>query len=186
MVNLISDLLIVSRMSAGKFHIIETPVNLEKVVDEEVQQLQQAAAAKKLKLIFKKPNKKLPLVSLDEGKTRQVIMNFIDNAIYYTREGGVTVSLEKVGNYIELKVKDTGIGVPKEAQKKLFSKFFRAGNAQSVRPDGTGLGLFLAKRVIEDQGGKVLFESAEGKGSCFGFMLPLSSDSKVVAKSQGS
>ena len=65
------------------------------------------------------------------------------------------------------------MGVPLEAQKHLFSKFFRANNAQKSRPDGTGLGLFLAKRVIEDQGGTIIFSSTEGKGSIFGFELPM-------------
>ncbi len=172
MVNLISDLLNVSRMSAGKFMIEKAPIDLAEVVDQEVFQLQSHAKAKNLQLIYKKPAKPLGLIELDENKTRQVIMNFIDNAIYYTKEGSVTVSLEKVGDNLELRVKDTGIGVPKDAQKKLFSKFFRADNAQTVRPDGTGLGLYLAKRVIEDQGGKIIFETVEGKGSTFGFSMP--------------
>ena len=68
---------------------------------------------------------------------------------------------------------DNGIGVPEAAQKKLFTKMFRASNAQSVRPDGTGLGLYLVKRVITDQGGQIIFESTEGKGSTFGFSVPL-------------
>ena len=100
-------------------------------------------------------------------------MNFIDNAIYYTKEGTITVTVTKVDQSIRVTVKDSGIGVPLAAQKKLFSKFFRAENAQTVRPDGTGLGLYLAKRVIEDQGGTIIFESVEGKGSTFGFDLPL-------------
>lgn len=173
MVNLISDLLNVSRMSAGKFMIELAPVDLTAVTAEEVGQLQSHAQAKGLQLSFVPPKTKLPLLELDENKTRQVLMNFIDNAIYYTKQGSVTVSLDKVGNNAELRVTDTGIGVPKEAQKKLFTKFYRAGNAQTVRPDGTGLGLFLAKRVVEDQGGTIIFETKEGVGSTFGFALPL-------------
>ena len=71
------------------------------------------------------------------------------------------------------KVVDNGIGVPEAQQKKLFKKFFRAGNAQNTRPDGTGLGLYLVKRVVEDQGGEIIFESKEGKGSTFGFKMPI-------------
>ncbi len=173
MVNLISDLLNVSRMSAGKFLIEKAPIDLTQVTAEEVQQLQSHAVSKNLKLAYEPPKQKLDLVSLDENKTRQVIMNFIDNAVYYTKEGSVTVSLNKVGSNVELRVKDTGIGVPPDAQKKLFTKFYRAGNAQTVRPDGTGLGLYLAKRVVEDQGGTIIFETTEGKGSTFGFSLPM-------------
>jgi signal transduction histidine kinase len=173
MVHLISDLLNVSRMSAGRFHIDRKPTDLAVVVEDEVRSLNTHAEAKGLALKYTRPKVKIPPISVDDEKTRQVIMNFIDNAIYYTKHGSVTVTLDKVGDDVVFKVKDTGIGVPKEAQSKLFTKFYRAGNAQGVRPDGTGLGLYLAKRVIADQGGKIIFESQEGKGSTFGFILPI-------------
>jgi signal transduction histidine kinase len=97
-------------------------------------------------------------------------MNFIDNAIYYTPSGGtVTVALRETPATVEYTVKDTGIGVPKAVQHKLFTKFYRAQNAQQARPDGTGLGLFMAKKVVAAQGGAIIFESEEGKGSTFGF-----------------
>ncbi|MFI5240094.1 MAG: ATP-binding protein [Candidatus Saccharimonadia bacterium] len=173
MVSLISDLLNVSRLSAGRFVIEKVPTNLVAVTADEVRQLASHASAKSLELKFNPPTGKFPTINLDEGKTRQVIMNFIDNGIYYTKSGGVYVTLEATPTAIELRVRDTGIGVPEAAKKKLFTKFFRAENAQIARPDGTGLGLYLAKRVIEDQGGTILFESAEGQGSMFGFSMPL-------------
>jgi signal transduction histidine kinase len=172
-VNMISDLLNVSRMTAGKFMIERSEVDLAKLVGEEVQQLQQMAESRQLTLKFVPPKKALPTMQLDEGKTRQVVMNFVDNALHYTKKGEVVVSLQEVKKSAELRVKDSGIGVPKEARPHLFSKFYRAGNAQTARPDGTGLGLFLAKRVVEDQGGTIIFESVEGKGSTFGFTIPL-------------
>lgn len=180
MVRLISDLLNVSRMSTGKFLIEKKPTNLVEMVNDEVRQLQMHANNKGLKLSFVAPKRKLPLVSVDEAKTRQVVMNFIDNAIYYTKSGSVTVYLDQHEGYARMRVVDTGIGVPKEAQKQLFTKFFRAGNAQNVRPDGTGLGLFLAKKVIQDQGGKIIFDSEEGKGSVFGFEIPLDTRPKTT------
>lgn len=180
MVNLIADLLNVSRMSAGKFQITPVPTDLAAIVRDEVRQLHTHAAAKNLKLEFNEPPKPLPQMQLDDGKTRQVIMNFIDNAIYYTKEGSVTVTLVQDGDMAELRVKDTGIGVPPEEKTKLFHKFYRADNAQKVRPDGTGLGLFLAKRVVEDQGGTLIFESAVGKGSTFGFRLPIKAAAGVA------
>jgi signal transduction histidine kinase len=173
MVNLISDLLNVSRMSAGRFLIQTKPTDMVQMIEEEVRQLTPHARAKNIGLVFDAPGDPLPLIEIDGNKTRQVIMNFIDNAIYYTTKGEVRVTLEQTGAHVRLTVKDTGIGVPDDAKKKLFTKFFRAGNAQTLRPDGTGLGLYLAKRVIEDQGGTIIFESAEGKGSTFGFELPL-------------
>ena len=174
MVNLIADLLNVSRLSAGRFMIEAKPSDLTKIVEDEVRQLQSHASAKNLQLTFHPPKRSLPMVPLDENKTRQVIMNFIDNAIYYTKTGSITVAIMKVDNIARVTVRDTGIGVPLDARHKLFSKFYRADNAQTVRPDGTGLGLYLAKRVIKDQGGTIIFESVEGKGSTFGFELPLS------------
>ncbi|HVE80830.1 MAG TPA: HAMP domain-containing sensor histidine kinase, partial [Candidatus Dormibacteraeota bacterium] len=173
MVHLISDLLNISRMEAGRFMIERTAVDLQKMAQEETTQLQTHAKEKGLKLEFIPPAKPLPTLNVDEDKTRQVVMNFIDNALYYTKKGRITVTLERAGDQAVLKVQDTGIGVPKADQAKLFKKFFRAENAHKVRPDGTGLGLYLAKRVIADQGGTLIFESAEGKGSTFGFKLPL-------------
>jgi signal transduction histidine kinase len=169
MVYLIADLLNVSRLRTGKFVIEATEVNLADVVEGEVTQLIPTAAARGLKLTYHKP-KSSPALMLDETKIRQVIMNFIDNAIYYTPAGGnIDVYLRDNGRFIEYMVKDSGIGVPKSEQHNLFTKFFRAGNARKARPDGTGLGLFMAKKVIVAQGGAVLFNSAEGKGSTFGF-----------------
>lgn len=172
MVFLIADLLNVSRLKTGKFIIETAPVNLADVVDEEVRQLLETAAGRSLKLTFHKPAH-FPSLMLDETKTRQVVMNFIDNAIYYTPAGGqIEVSLLETPKTIELRVVDNGIGVPQAEQYHLFSKFYRAKNAQKARPDGTGLGLFMAKKVIMGQGGAIIFSSQEGRGSTFGFSIP--------------
>ena len=172
MVYLIADLLNVSRLSTGKFVIESKNSDLSEIVEQEVEQLQRSAKVKSIKLSYKKP-KDFPRVDIDETKIRQVIMNFTDNALYYTPiKGRVEVSLEESGRSIEFKVKDNGIGVPQALQHKLFTKFYRAENAQAVRPDGTGLGLFMAKKVILAQGGSIIFNSKEDKGSTFGFTFP--------------
>src|SRR5690606_2470853 len=124
------------------------------------------------------PPKSFPVIKLDDTKIRQVIMNFLDNAIYYSPNGGdVKVTLEETPKAIEFKVVDSGIGVPKSQQHQLFGKFYRADNAKRARPDGTGLGLFMAKKVVIAQGGAIIFRSTEGKGSTFGFTFP---KSKVI------
>ncbi len=172
MVYLIADLLNVSRLRTGKFVIEAKPTNLADVIEGEVTQLVETAKGRDLTLSYHKP-KDFPTLNLDETKTRQVIMNFIDNAIYYTPAGGhITINLEDKGSAIEYTVVDDGIGVPKAEQHHLFSKFYRAGNAKKARPDGTGLGLFMAKKVIVAQGGSVIFKSQEGNGSTFGFSFP--------------
>ena len=116
----------------------------------------------------------MPTIEADENKLRQVMMNFIDNAIYYSPAGGkVTVRVIKEPGAIVFKVIDTGIGVPAAERPKLFTKFFRATNARLQRPDGTGIGLYMAKKVVVAHGGAIIFETVDGKGSTFGFRLPL-------------
>jgi signal transduction histidine kinase len=171
MVYLIADLLNVSRLKTGKFIIEPAPVNLAEVVEQEIGQLKDMAASRALTLTYDKPDE-FPELNLDETKTRQVIMNFVDNAIYYTPAGGhVAVRLINNQSTVELQVEDDGIGVPRSEKPHLFTKFYRAGNARKARPDGTGLGLFMAKKVVVAQGGAIIFESHEGKGSTFGFIF---------------
>ena len=172
MVYLISDLLNVSRLKTGKFLIEPRPVNLANIVDSELQQLREGAVSKDQTLSFTKPDD-FPILNLDDMKIRQVIMNFTDNAMYYTPTGGkITIELKDKKSSIEFTVKDSGIGVPKNEQHKMFTKFYRAENARKARPDGTGLGLFMAKKVIVAQGGAIIFNSKENKGSTFGFSFP--------------
>lgn len=174
MVHLIGDFLNVSRLQTGKFIIEHAPTDLAMLVGEEVASMQAIADSHDMTLVYKMP-RNIPTLSLDGDKIRQVIMNFIDNAIFYSRpKSTIVVKLSRRDDAVVLEVYDQGIGVPAEAQKRLFTKFFRADNARRQRPDGTGIGLFLAKKVITAQGGKMIFESTEGKGSVFGFSLPLS------------
>lgn len=173
MVHLINDFLNVSRLQTGKFMLDARPIDLAKVVGQEVNSLESTAKARNLKIKYRAPSR-LPILYIDEGKVRQVIMNFLDNAIYYSREHTtITVKLSVEAGEVLLEVHDTGIGVPEAEQAHLFSKFFRATNARKQRPDGTGVGLYLAKRVITAHGGTMVFSSTEGEGSVFGFRLPV-------------
>jgi signal transduction histidine kinase len=93
--------------------------------------------------------------------------------VHYTPEGGtVTARLRETSTAVECTVTDTGIGVPREVQRHLFTRYYRAENARRMRPDGTGIGLFMAKKVIVAQGGTIIFESEEYLGSTFGFQIP--------------
>jgi signal transduction histidine kinase len=173
MVRLIADFLNVSRLQTGKFIIEKATFDLKKVVEEEVRDLEMIAHTHDVKLRLKTPNQQLPVVA-DEQKIRQVVMNFIDNAIYYSNlNSTIVINVERVKNEVALTVVDTGIGVPADQQAKLFTKFFRAPNARKQRPDGTGVGLYLARRVINSHNGAIIFSSKEGRGSTFGFRLPL-------------
>lgn len=173
MVHLIGDFLNVSRLQTGKFIIDTHAVDLSKVAKQEVDSIRQIAATHGVTVTFKSPSR-FPELYIDENKIRQVIMNFMDNAIYYSpdsQEIKVTLSIEE-GDAV-LRVIDKGMGVPADVQKKLFTKFFRAENARKQRPDGTGIGLYLARKVIDGHDGSIVFESKEDKGSTFGFRLPI-------------
>lgn len=173
MVHLIGDFLNVSRLQTGKFVIERRETDMATLVEAEVNALRQNAKSRDLTLKYVAPKNITP-INIDADKFRQVVMNFIDNAIFYSKpESSIAITLKKVGGFVEFKVKDTGIGVPESEQSGLFGKFFRATNARRTRPDGTGVGLFLAKKVVHDHGGEIIFESKEGKGSTFGFRLPL-------------
>lgn len=173
MVHLIHDFLNVSRLQTGKFMLEKSTYDLAKLVKEEVDTLKGVAESRGIEIIYDAPSGVVSM-TFDETKLRQVLINYIDNAIYYSPEGSkVAVKLKKLAGRAELTVTDAGIGVPKSEQVQLFAKFYRATNARKHRPDGTGVGLYLAKKVIMAHGGNVIFSSKEGKGSTFGFWLPL-------------
>ncbi len=173
MVRLIDDFLNVSRIQNGKFIIDKHEVDLSKVVEQEIESLAPSAKMRNMKFVYNPPSD-FPMIKLDEGKIRQVIMNFADNALYYSRDNTkIVIDLSVDRKDVVFTVKDTGIGVPISEQAQLFTKFYRASNARKQRPDGTGVGLYLAKKVIDAHGGEVIFLSIEGKGSMFGFRLPI-------------
>jgi len=179
MVHLIADFLNVSRLQTGKFIIDKQATDLTRIVRQETASLKLIAESRQIKLKHVIPRSSL-VVYADEAKVREVVMNFIDNAIFYSRAGStVTVTLERDGDDALFAVTDQGIGVPEVDQARLFNKFFRAANARKQRPDGTGVGLYLARKVITAHGGSVLFHSVEGKGSTFGFRLPVMDATKL-------
>lgn len=173
MVHLINDFLNVSRLQTGRFELERQAVDLAALTAEEVESLARVAETHRQKIVFKRPAR-FPLLWLDEDKIRQVIMNFIDNAIYYSPEQTViTVRLYQENGDVVLRIEDEGIGVPPDERARLFNKFFRASNARKQRPDGTGVGLYLAKKVVTAHSGRIIFESTAGEGSVFGFRLPI-------------
>lgn len=173
MVHLINDFLNVSRLQTGKFMVDRRAIDLAKITGQEVDSLKTTAGARNLKLRYRKPSY-FPTLYIDEGKIRQVIMNFIDNAIYYSSEfSTITIALEQVNGEAILTVHNDGIGVPESEKVYLFTKFFRAANARKQRPDGTGVGLYLSKMVVTAHNGKMVFDSAPNEGTTFGFRLPI-------------
>lgn len=173
MVDIVSDMLDLSRINTGKMHLDLDRVDVKKIVLDEVGRLRTKAKDKNIAITVKTP-KRVPSIKADGAKLKEVSMNFITNAIQYSSaksEVQVTIRVRQAS--VEVMVADNGIGVPEASQKSLFTKFYRADNARKKRPSGTGIGLFVAKTIVEAHGGEIVFESTEGVGSLFGFRLPL-------------
>jgi two-component system phosphate regulon sensor histidine kinase PhoR len=114
-----------------------------------------------------------PAALADPQLLRQVIMNLVSNAIKYTPAGGeIAIEMRREGAVAQWSVRDTGIGVPAASRERLFEKFYRADNAVAIETEGTGLGLYLVRLIVERFGGHVWCESEEGRGSTFAFTVP--------------
>jgi signal transduction histidine kinase len=174
MISLINDLLDVTRIEEGRYLYKQTLFNMEELVEMAIKSYQNEIERRKIKVEFKKPTETLPLVMIDVEKITLVVHNLIDNALRYNKEGGeAIISLSHRKGEVEFSIADNGIGIPKEQQERIFTKFFRANNAQKVDTEGSGLGLFIIRNIITAHGGKIWFESEEGKGSVFHFTLPV-------------
>lgn len=183
MITLINDLLDVTRIEEGRYLYKPVLTDLRDVVQFVINSYQGEIKRKKLILEFKKPEEKIPKIKLDVEKIRLAIQNILDNAIRYTKTGGkVTISLNYVKKKIELSIKDTGIGVSEDQKDRIFTKFFRAANVIRMETEGSGLGLFIAKNIIEAHGGKIWFESEENKGTTFYITLPVEKEFEEFLK----
>ncbi len=174
MIKLVNDLLNVSKIEEGRYLYQPKIVNIEELLKQIYDSLKPVADHKKLKfkLIIEKSEKD-KLVKLDVEKMELAIKNLVDNAMHYTSSGGaVDIKLSRTDNKIDLEVKDTGVGIPAKQQERVFSRFFRATNVVKMETDGTGLGLFITKNIVEAHGGKITFKSQENKGTSFFISLP--------------
>ena len=149
------------------------------VVEEE----RQTAAQMKVELALALPEGETAPVFADRERIRWVMRNLIENAIRYSTEAGViSVSLIEDPKQLTVTVKDNGIGISPEDRPYIFQKFFRAGAAQKMRNEGSGLGLFIAKNIVNYHGGRIWFETEDGKGSTFHFTLPVGHKASAEAQ----
>lgn len=173
MIGLINDLLNVSRIEEQRFQYRFVKGSLVDVIDRLIDEMR-VMMDKKTILFEKKVGNHIPLLLLDPQKIHLAFQNILDNAINYTPEGGaVTLTIDREHDEVVVRIADTGVGIPEEQQDRVFSKFFRGDNVIRMQTQGTGLGLFIARSIIEKHNGSISFISDEGKGTTFTFRLPV-------------
>jgi len=174
MIRLVEDMLDTSRLESRKFKIQKQPIELEEMAKSAIDEMSRLADLKEHSMLLK-INKKLPQILGDEQRIRQVFSNLITNAIKYTPNmGRIEVEIIEEKKYILVSISDTGIGIPEEEREKIFEKFYIVGGKSLTKEsERMGLGLTIARGIVEAHGGKIWVESeGEGKGSTFYFTLP--------------
>lgn len=180
LINLVEDLLNISRIESGRQQFEWTKVNLVELAQRLTESLEQNAKAKGLTLKFHQPKEEVPIIIAEYNKLHDVMINFIDNAIKYTAEGKIDVTVENgPKGMVTFKVKDTGRGIDPDTMASLFQKFSRGQGSFQVNAGGTGLGLYVAKMIVDAHEGKIWAESeGRDKGSAFCFSLPVAGPKK--------
>lgn len=173
MSDLIDILLDVSRIEAGKIDIVPKKTDVNHLVSDVIRELEPAAGDKNIKIIVKAPKKPMHAM-IDQLLTTEILTNLLSNAIKYTpKKGRVTVELSKKTDDLKLSVSDTGYGIPASDQDRIFTKFFRADNISRREPSGSGLGLYMVKKIIENMGGNIYFKSTYRQGTSFTVEIPV-------------
>ena len=173
MKELVNDLLVVSRIEQGTLSRIETKIDLPDLARSVISGFTIFAKASNIEINLEAdPN--LPQLKIDSSQMKLIVENLIDNAIRYSKaKGKVYIKINRQNGKIFFEIKDNGVGIPDKDQRFIFEKFFRSSNALKYQTQGSGLGLFIIKSIVEKEGGKIWFESEEDKGSTFFFTLPI-------------
>ncbi len=175
MVDLVNTLLRnVTSIELGTFAVEPEKTDITEIAKTVLKELEHKIKQKKIKVSLS-IDKAMPQVNVDPKLMLIVFQNFLSNAVKYNRDGGtLTLKIEKQEKEYLIQVSDTGMGIPENQKAKIFTKLFRANNVKETKIEGTGLGLYIARSIIEVTGGQVWFESEEGKGTTFNIKLPLS------------
>lgn len=174
LIKLVNDLLSISRIEAGKIEMKLEKTSLEDIISEVVEELMIEAKNKNIYLKWEKPKKTLPETLLDKDKIRQVLSNVVDNAIRYTKKGGVNIKLKPQNSKLKIEVIDTGAGMTHEELDKMFESFSRGVAGTRLYTEGVGLGLYISRKFLEMHNGKIWAESkGRNKGSTFHIEIPI-------------
>ncbi|NQU77242.1 GAF domain-containing protein [Candidatus Falkowbacteria bacterium] len=171
---LVNVFLNISRIESGRLKLSPSPVVVEELVESAINNFKIVAQRKKIELEFIKPKKKTKPINIDRDKITDVVNNLIDNSIKYTEKGKIAVQVKQEKGQVMFAVKDTGIGMAEEDLSGMFNKFSRTSASERINTGGSGLGLYIAKRLVEAHGGKIWAKSpGRGQGSTFMFSLPI-------------
>lgn len=174
LLRIVNDLLSVADIEEGRFGYRFEAVNPVAIIEQVCGEFNPFALQKKVRLVFMPPRGNIPYLWADASRMNMVLGNLIANALSYTMSGGsVEVAIGSEKNAVVISVHDTGIGIPQSEQPFIFEKFFRGKSASETHPEGSGMGLFIAKNIVESHGGTIWFNSREGEGSVFSFRIPL-------------
>jgi signal transduction histidine kinase len=172
LLHLVNDLLFVARLEAGQLELQPAELDLGAVVRQAVEEATPRARSKGIALSYEADD--VPAVSADRGRVFQLLDNLVSNAIKFTPEGGrVDVRILQRGEAVQVEIEDTGIGIAADEQEQVFQRFFRTSTARDQQIPGTGLGLYIARAIVEAHGGEITVESEPGLGTTFRVDLPL-------------
>lgn len=172
LVKLVNALLNVSRIELDTFAINSQPINVIEIAENVLKEFSRQIKEKRLKL--EKNFDKLSIIKTDANLIRIVFQNLLSNSVKYTpRNAKIVFSLKRKNSDLLIRVSDTGYGIPKEQQSEMFAKFFRGDNIRRGEQDGTGLGLYITKSIVEKSNGKIWFKSKENEGTAFYVRIPL-------------
>jgi PAS domain S-box-containing protein len=170
MISLVNGLLDVSRIELGTFTIEPVPTDIRNIADSVIAELEPLISEKELHVI-KEYDSRVPEVNLDPNLTRIILQNLLSNATKFTgKKGKIGAKITNLDKSVLIEISDTGMGIPKKQQGEIFTKLFRADNVKDIQ--GTGLGLYIIRSILKQAGGKIWFESKEGKGTTFFLEIP--------------
>jgi signal transduction histidine kinase len=177
LITLVNEMLDITKIERNKLHMDITKIDVLKIVRSTIDNLGEYAKRHGTTFCFTEPGK-IPLVLGDQMRVQQVFQNLAENAIQYSRkpsdrECSVNVNMEVKDKFVEVSVSDSGIGIPIREQEKIFERFYRATNSVKFASSGTGLGLYIAKSVMDELGGSIRFESEENVGTTFFVTFPI-------------
>jgi two-component system, OmpR family, phosphate regulon sensor histidine kinase PhoR len=173
LLQLVQDLLEAMRSETGKINIRVQPISIVEPIREVIDEVKSLAAEKSIVVTYEPPAD-TPQIQADTKRVKEIMVNLLSNAIKYTPQGGVIhIAHEVKKGMLATHVQDNGFGISRGAQKNLFKKFYRVQTDKTRDIQGTGLGLFIVKEIVERMDGKIWFTSEEGRGSTFSFSLPL-------------